>query len=416
MILLRRILAPLLLIYQSSFLAMGQVWVNKVRSLLTMLGIIIGVASVTSVIAALTGLKHTVLAQFESYGTNRIFIMPAEPKDGHHYHWADLRFYARDFDGLLEHCPSVAAMTRVCENDRTVSFGAHARKNVNVRGIEASWHTVSNRRVILGRPFSLIDNSQPRAVCLINDKTRSTFGLDADPSGQALVIDNRRFTVVGVVASRTDTPMFDNGNGGLEVFIPFKIAYSPDHGTVCDVISRSPDLSVEARAEVHAFLRHKRHLGFSKPDNFRLEAVQKYLDDFQTVFTMVTAVTAGIVAISLLVGGVGIMNIMLVSVSERTREIGLRKAVGARPSVILLQFLVEALVLCLLGGILGLAAGEGITMVLKILPAAHLDQASIPGWAIALSFGFAAAVGLIFGMFPAIRAARLDPIEALRHE
>ena len=138
-----------------------------------------------------------------------------------------------------------------------------------------------------------------------------------------------------------------------------------------------------------------------------------YIDDFQTMATAITAVAGGIVGISLLVGGVGIMNIMLVSVSERTREIGLRKAVGARPSAILLQFLVEAMVLCLLGGLIGVLAGEGITLLFKSFPAARLEKAAIPGWAIVLSFGFAAAVGLVFGMFPAIKAARLDPIEAL---
>jgi putative ABC transport system permease protein len=129
-----------------------------------------------------------------------------------------------------------------------------------------------------------------------------------------------------------------------------------------------------------------------------------------------TMVAAGIVGISLLVGGVGIMNIMLVSVSERTREIGLRKAVGARPSAILFQFLIEATMLCLMGGLVGLLVGQGLTTAMASIPQAKLDKAYIPGWAVALSFGFSAAVGLIFGMFPAIKAARLDPIDALRHE
>jgi putative ABC transport system permease protein len=127
-------------------------------------------------------------------------------------------------------------------------------------------------------------------------------------------------------------------------------------------------------------------------------------------------VAGGIVAISLLVGGIGIMNIMLVSVSERTREIGLRKAVGARPSAILLQFLIEAVTLCLVGGLLGLLAGQMLVLAIKAIPGAQLDRAQIPAWAVGLAFGFSAAVGVFFGMFPAIKAARLDPIEALRHE
>ena len=153
------------------------------------------------------------------------------------------------------------------------------------------------------------------------------------------------------------------------------------------------------------------------PDNFGIEAVQKYIDQFNKVAVMITLVAGGIVGISLLVGGVGIMNIMLVSVSERTREIGLRKAVGARASAIMLQFLVEAVMLCLIGGLIGILGGQMLTSIMAAaLPAAKLGKAHIPLWAVALSFGFSAGVGVVFGMFPAIKAARLDPIEALRHD
>jgi putative ABC transport system permease protein len=149
--------------------------------------------------------------------------------------------------------------------------------------------------------------------------------------------------------------------------------------------------------------------------------VQEFVDNFRTVAAIITVVATGIVGISLLVGGVGIMNIMFVSVSERTREIGLRKAVGARPGAILLQFLIEAVMICLMGGLIGVVVGQvmtsGLTYIARTyIPNAKLANAYIPMWAIALSFGFSALVGLAFGMFPAIKAARLDPIEALRHE
>ena len=195
-----------MLIYQSLFLALGQVWANKMRSFLTMLGIIIAVASATSVIAALTGLKQNVLERFESYGANRIFIYPAQPDDGHHHRWSELFMHPREFDGLGEHCPDVLAFARTSGGHRMVSFGSHA-KRVWVMGIEPAWHEVANRPVIMGRPFSLVDNSMPRAVCLINTRTRDALALDTDPSGQAIMIGDRRFVVVGMVAEGIDDDM-----------------------------------------------------------------------------------------------------------------------------------------------------------------------------------------------------------------
>jgi putative ABC transport system permease protein len=180
--------------------------------------------------------------------------------------------------------------------------------------------------------------------------------------------------------------------------------------------ARSPDVSDDARAEITFFLRNKRQIRPGDPETFRVDALQKFIDRFQDVALTITMVAGGIVGISLIVGGVGIMNIMLVSVGERTREIGLRKAVGARPSAILLQFLVEAVTLCLVGGLLGVIVGEGIAAGIAAIPGTRMDKSEIPVWAIVVSFSFSAVVGLVFGMFPAIKASRLDPIEALRHE
>ena len=414
---LRLLLAPTLLIYQSVFLALSQVWANKVRSLLTTIGIIIGVASVTAVVAALTGLKQNVLSEFETFGTNKIFILPFAPEEGRKaYRFQDLRFHPHDFDALLEHCPSVARLTRQCSSNRTVSHGTRTEQNVEVTGIEPDWHGIENRSVTVGRPFSLIDNQHARAVCLVNDKAQQSLGLDADPTGQAILLGDRRYVVIGVVESRAESSMFGEGRSDSEIFVPFNTAYHPEQGLIAIAASRSPEVSEEARAEIRFYLRYHRRLAAGKPDNFRLEAVQKYVDQFKSVAAAVTAVASGIVGISLLVGGVGIMNIMLVSVSERTREIGLRKAVGAHWSAILMQFLVEAVVLCLIGGLVGMLFGQAITALLKSFPAMKLQKASIPGWAVALSFGFSTVVGLVFGMFPAIKAAMLDPIEALRHE
>ena len=179
---------------------------------------------------------------------------------------------------------------------------------------------------------------------------------------------------------------------------------------------KSTEVVEEAQAEIRFFLRQTRNLRPTEPDTFQVESVKRYLETFNKIALVVTLVAGGIVGISLLVGGVGVMNIMLVSVSERTREIGLRKAVGAKKSAILTQFLVESLVLCSIGGVIGIGFGQLLTMAIANIPKVELDMAYIPAWAVVLSFGFTGSIGIFFGMFPAIKAARLDPIEALRHE
>jgi putative ABC transport system permease protein len=406
------------LTWQSAFLALGQIWANKVRALLTTIGIVIGVASVTAVISALSGLKQSVLNEFESFGTNKIFIRPDWSRESFRRRYVDMSIRPRDLEGMLEHCPSVKAYTRILGDSRTVVYGTKSEKDVDVTGIDPSWHEIENLKVTVGRTFSHIDNEQGRAVCLVNDKALQTLGMPQDPTGQTLLVTDRRYRIVGVVESRPESGMFGRRGSDAEVFIPLTTAAQLQREPRINVIAacRSPELSEEAQAEIRFFLRRTRRIPVGDPDNFRVDAVQDFVDRFRSVAAAMTMVATGIVGISLLVGGVGIMNIMLVSVSERTREIGLRKAVGARPSAILLQFLIEAVMICMMGGLLGVLCGQGLTMILKRIPDAKLENSYIPAWAVALSFGFAASVGLIFGMFPAIKAARLDPIEALRHE
>jgi putative ABC transport system permease protein len=420
MFLLRLPLALFNLIWQSAFLALGQIWANKTRAILTTLGIVIGVASVTAVVAALTGLRTNVLSEFESFGTNKIFVLPQRPEKGRMRaaSWQVIRFTPEVFDGMLEKCPSVKTFTRQCDMRRRVSHGQYTEESVDVTGIEPAWHDIENRPIIMGRPFTLIDNEQARPVCLINKTTQEKLGLNRDPTKQSILIGDRRFEIVGMVESRAESAMFGNEGSGAEVFIPFKTARQGNPYMFMLVIAaaKSPDVSEEARAEIAFVLRKRRGIRPGEEDTFRIEAVERFVQQFRSISAAVTMVAGGVVGISLLVGGVGIMNIMLVSVSERTREIGLRKAVGARPSAILLQFLVEATVLCLMGGLIGVMIGQMMTTAMTKIPKAQLDKAYIPAWAVALSFGFAALVGVVFGMFPAIKAARLDPIEALRHE
>ncbi|MBT3380967.1 MAG: FtsX-like permease family protein [Lentisphaerae bacterium] len=416
---MRWLLTPVHLIVQSLFLALGEIWANKVRALLTTVGIVIGVASVTAVIAALSGLKRNVLLDLETFGTNKIYVVSKRPKTGPHRYasWRLIRFQAKHFEDLLEHCPSVSNVTRIAGGGSGQVRHRDETADAQTRGIEPSWHDIEGRSVIMGRPFSLIDNDQTRQVCLITPKLRDTLKLNHDCIGERVIIHNRSFVVVGVVEPPAQLSIIDQGRQQDEVFIPFQTFEKVFGGWVYAMaVSRTTDVSDEALAELRFFLRRKRGLKPGQPDTFKVDPIQQYIEKFNRISGMVTVIAGAIVGISLLVGGVGIMNIMLVSVSERTREIGLRKAVGARDSVILLQFLVEAIVLCLIGGAAGVLTGHMLTRAMAQIPKAKLEHAHIPMWAIAVAFGFSALVGVTFGIFPAMKAARLDPIEALRHE
>ena len=206
---------------------------------------------------------------------------------------------------------------------------------------------------------------------------------------------------------------------GTELFIPFATAVKLQRPVFFFMIItklKGPEVVDEAKAEAKFVLRQARKLGPDDPDTFEIFAADEFIEGVQKVANVLTVGGACVVAVSLLVGGIGIMNIMLVSVSERTREIGLRKAVGATPAAVLMQFLLEAITLCVAGGLVGIGAGEATAVALSNTPRLGLDQAAVPWWAVVMSFSFCAVIGVMFGMFPAIKAARLDPIEALRHE
>ena len=409
------------LCYQSIYLAMGQIWANKTRSILTTIGIVIGVASVTAVIASLTGLKAKVLTQVETLGTNSIFISARRPDRGplQHASWWSIRFKSEHFDNLLEHCPSVSRIGRQTWVGRnTVSHRDKSVEGVMVRGVEPDCHKIESRPVTIGRQLSVIDEMQVRQVCLIDPKLRNDLRLDRDCIGQSILISHNTFYIVGVLEPRPENVFSGGDQENSEIFIPYKTSLKMQRYPYIMALaeSKSAEVSDDALAEISFFLRRTRNIKPGEPDTFEVMSLQNALETLNKIALMVTMVAGGIVGISLLVGGVGIMNIMLVSVSERTREIGLRKAVGAKKSAILTQFLIEAIVLCFFGGLVGVGFGHLLTKILSSIPKIQLDLAYIPLWAIGLSFAFAGTVGIFFGMFPAIKAAQLDPIEALRHE
>jgi putative ABC transport system permease protein len=389
--------------------------------MLTTLGILIGVAAVSAVVTLMSGTKDWLLHEFEAFGAKRLTVMPRFPnrRVRETTYWQTI-FRPGDFDEMLEHCPSVESFSRVDEfgGDALTFRSKVDDTNISIYGADPEWHGIENRLVTAGRTLSLMDNEAQRPVCIINTVVRDKLEMDVNPVGQYLTVLGNRMLVVGLLESAPVS--LANDADHREVVIPFRYIIARDSwpSYYVTATSKTPALSEDAKAEIEFYLRQKRRIKPGGFDTFEVRNDQRVVEQFNNVASMVTLVATGIVAISLLVGGVGIMNIMLVSVSERTREIGLRKAVGARPAAILLQFLVEAVVLCLIGGALGLALGQGLTTgVTSFLPPEiNLKRLIVPPSAVALAFVFSAAVGLIFGFVPAVKASRLDPIEALRHE
>ncbi|MHC5138860.1 MAG: ABC transporter permease [Planctomycetota bacterium] len=418
----RLLLAPLLLarlILQSALLALNQIAVNKTRSILTTLGIIIGVASVSAVIAAMDGMNNKIMENFEMLGTKKIFMWPQRPKSGSQKNadWWQIRFKTEEFEGMGDHCPSVEYKSFVSNGQNLPArFAKKSVESVRLTGVEADWFKIENRAIIMGRPFSHLDESQGRKVCIISTKLRDALEMDRECTGSTILIGHNTFLVIGLLEDKPTTMFSDMGSDNYEVYVPFRTAQKMSNNWFRVIANcTSTDVAEDAKAEIEFFLRRTRRIKPGEPDSFRVFLMESEVRQVKKVMGMISLVAFGIVSISLLVGGIGIMNIMLVSVSERTREIGLRKAVGAKPVAILTQFLVEAVVLCLVGGLIGIGLAYGVAEVIS-RSAPLMEDTQIPGWAILLSFGFAASVGIVFGMFPAIKASRLNPIDALRHE
>ena len=405
---------------QAITLAFSQIWANKSRAFLTALGIIVGVASTTAVIAALTGLKAKVLSEFESVGASKFFVFPDRPDNAprNMYPWEKILLKTDEAKAIRDECTLVKAITPITEVGLDVDSAGKRIEGITVAGIWPDWHEVQNRFVQEGRPFTQIDIDSERQVCLINQDAIRELDLPANAVGEAILLGGRRFMIVGIIET-TQARFFGMNTSSAEIFIPFSVAEKlQDRNFFMRIegLFMSPETAADGEDEVRFVLRRMRGLSPGDPQTFQVAAIDKFIAQFKTLAAGITAIAGGIVGISLLVGGIGIMNIMLVSVSERTREIGLRKAVGATPMAILLQFLLEAVTLCLVGGFIGIAFGRLAAFGLTMIPGAQLEQSDIPFWAVALSFVFSAMTGIVFGMFPAIKASRLDPIEALRHE
>ncbi|NIM49239.1 MAG: FtsX-like permease family protein [Gemmatimonadales bacterium] len=395
--------------------ALGAIRTNKLRSFLTMLGIVIGVAAVITMVALGTGAQKAVQDQIEALGTNLLSVYAGQSMhrgiaraDRVSLTTDDATALARDAQGLTAVIPELRRSQQVEYGSRNI--------NVNIMGTVPEFVPVNNYEVATGRMFTAGDASTRKRVAVLGYAVPEM--LDANGAamiGQQIMIRGIPFEIIGVLDEKGSTSSWFNPDE--QILVPLQTAqhriFGSDRVNSITVQVGHPDSLAVAMIEIERVLRREHALAPGKDNDFQIRNRAEFLATFEETTQAFTFLLGGIAAVSLLVGGIGIMNIMLVSVTERTREIGVRKAMGATRHNIMMQFLVEALVLCMLGGVLGIMVGSSGAVALSEL--ANWNTFVSPG-AILLAFAFSAAVGVFFGLWPARRAAALDPIEALRYE
>lgn len=399
-----------MIIFEVLNLAFTSLKANKVRSLLTMLGIIIGVSAVILLIALGNGLENYITQQFEDLGTNILYVLPGQVgKEGQSMqgppNFAGSKLTLKDSRDIAKLGGSIVGASSSIEIPASVQYG-NISKYVRVHGVEDNFFKMRNIIVETGRELTKADVEQQRKVVVIGPILKEKLFGEQKALGKKILIGDFRYEVVGITATK------GGGLGQSLDDIPFitiinaQRQFNQESVQAISVEISDKQSIPDAKKSIEKLLL-KRY----KEDEFSVVDQASLIQTITQIIGVLTSALGGIAAISLVVGGIGIMNIMLVSVTERTKEIGLRKAVGAKFKDILFQFLMEAVMLCLVGGLVGVLLGAGGAMLArKLIPAV------VPFWSVLLAFGFSAAVGIIFGVAPAYKAAKLDPITALRYE
>ena len=391
---------------------------SPLRSLLTSLGIIIGVVAVVGMSSLIQGLRQYVEEQFSDVGSETFYVQARpsmEVQVGGHSNrkeWPDLEL--EDKKVVADNVTSIEFVAAY-----STHFGVQVRygsektnPNVFLYGADEYLPRIQGLNLDAGRYLTPLDEAKRRQVAILGADLVEKFFSSIDPVGRDIRIDGRRFTVVGVLERQGEFLGFSQDNLVLIPVSTFR-KYWGRRSEVAFAVKARPGRLQEAIDETTVLLRRQRGVPPGEPNNFEIMTAASIQDTLDTLIFGISLVMVGIASISLLVGGIGIMNIMLVSVTERTREIGVRKAVGARRRDIIIQFLVEAIVLSGAGGIVGALIGVALGIMIGI--ATPLPSA-LPLWSLFLAFGVCGTIGVVFGVYPALKASRLDPVEALRYE
>ncbi len=403
----------------NTMLAFDTIRAHKLRSLLTMLGVIIGTGTIIAVGSLLTGFDGAVTNVFKSFGPNAI-IVSREPA----FRTTDLTPEERarkqlnyeDIETIRQNCSAcerVSALAWPNHNPIVTKYKGNAIYQTQLRGVEESYAQTGQIDMEQGRFFTDFEARHHAPVAVIGaDVKKGLFG-EENPVGKSINVDGQQFQVIGAMY-RPSASFFDSSDN--RVFLPFfsfKKMYPNAQDIAVSVTAVNGMLPV-ALDQIRTILRIQRHVRPNKPDNFSLQTAEQMVEQFRQITSMTFLVMIVLSSIGLLVGGIGVMNIMLVSVTERTREIGIRKAVGARRQDITVQFLLEASVLTGLGGVVGLGLGWLIATASKLVFTSL--PITVPAWAAIAGIVVSVGVGLFFGIWPANKAAKLDPVQALRYE
>ena len=397
-------------------MAMSSISKNKMRTLLTMLGIVIGVGAVIVMVAIGNGAQTQIRNQIKTLGTNLIVVTPGSTQQGGVSQGAQSfnRLKVEDVDAIRSQATLLSAISPVVVT-RTQVVGGTGNWRAEVDGVSTDYLTIRDWGVSSGSLFSDDDVQAKRAVAVLGATVAKNLFPDSDPVGAEIRLGKTPFTVAGVLAVKGQTASGSDQDD--VVLVPYTTAETRLSGFsfLGQILASasSPGQLVAAQDEIRGIMRDAHQIPTGGDDDFTVRDQTAIAQAATSTSSVMTSLLAAIASVSLVVGGIGIMNIMLVSVTERTREIGIRMALGARGSDVLLQFLVESIVMCLLGGIVGLAAGVGAATLVGYLTGWTI---ATPASAVLLAIGFSAAVGIFFGFYPARKAAALDPIQALRFE